>query len=154
MQPKLESTTIQASLELPCVQPQMRFHHIGFVVKAIERSVADFTVSLMADWDGTIVVDPLQAVRVTFLHMRRMGMPSVELVEPLHARSPVSRFLAKGGGLHHLCYQVRSLDQQLEWRRANGEFIVQEPVPAVAFAQRRIAWVYTKQKLLLELLEA
>ena len=34
-----------------------------------------------------------------------------------------------------------------------GALVVQNPVPAVAFDLRRIAWAYTRQKLLIELLE-
>jgi len=130
------------------------FHHIGFVVKAIEKSAPDFAASVLSDWDGSIIVDPLQDVRVTFLQPRSPDMPVVELVEPLDSQSPVFQFLSKGGGLHHLCYQVDSLGEHLERCRAAGDFIVREPVPAVAFNQRRIAWVYTKQRLLLEYLEA
>jgi len=131
----------------------MTFHHIGFVVKAIKHSAPEFSASLMAEWDGAIVADPLQSVSVAFLYPRSPGMAVVELVEPLGSESPVSRFLAKGGGLHHLCYEVDSLDKQLEWCRTAGDWIVREPVPAVAFNQRRIAWVYTRQHLLLEFLE-
>jgi methylmalonyl-CoA/ethylmalonyl-CoA epimerase len=55
--------------------------------------------------------------------------------------------------LHHVCYVVDSLEQKLEESRAQRSLIVRSPVPAVAFGGRRIAWIYTRQKLLIEYLE-
>jgi methylmalonyl-CoA/ethylmalonyl-CoA epimerase len=62
-------------------------------------------------------------------------------------------FLKKGGGLHHLCYEVQDLEKQLELTRSKGGLIARPPMPAEAFGGRRIAWVYTKNKLLIEYLE-
>jgi methylmalonyl-CoA/ethylmalonyl-CoA epimerase len=55
--------------------------------------------------------------------------------------------------LHHLCYEIEDLENQLALSRAQGGLVVKPPLPAVAFAGRRIAWVYTRNKLLLEYLE-
>jgi methylmalonyl-CoA/ethylmalonyl-CoA epimerase len=62
-------------------------------------------------------------------------------------------FLKRGGGLHHLCYEVEDLEKQLEIARSMGMLVTRPPRPAVAFGGRRIAFVYTKHLLLLELLE-
>lgn len=128
-----------------------RFHHTGFVVAAIEPVIEGFQKSLGLPWDGQIIHDPLQEVWVTFLGP--VDGPFVELVAPASPASPVQKVLAKGGGLHHLCYEVPSLTQALAESRACGALLVRPPLPAVAFGGRRIAWVYTRQKLLLEFLE-
>lgn len=128
-------------------------HHIGFVVASIEEVVAGFAQSVGALWDGKIVHDPLQCVRVTFLRSRLDTDPLVELVEPAGKESPVVEFLTRGGGLHHVCYEVHALDAQLALSRSLGGLIARNAVPAVAFGGRRIAWVYTKYGLLLEYLE-
>ena len=63
-------------------------------------------------------------------------------------------FLANcGGGLHHLCYEVDDLEGQMREMRESGCRLVKSPVPAVAFAGRRIGWMLTPQNLLLEFLE-
>jgi methylmalonyl-CoA/ethylmalonyl-CoA epimerase len=129
------------------------FHHIGFVVASIADSVQGFIDALHTDWDGVIFHDPNQLVRVTFLRGKNAGSPRLELVEPAAEDSPVIPFLKKGGGLHHLCYEVENLEQQLTFCRSKGSLIARPPLPAVAFDGRRIAWVYTKNKLLLEYLE-
>jgi methylmalonyl-CoA/ethylmalonyl-CoA epimerase len=65
----------------------------------------------------------------------------------------VQSFAAKGGGLHHVCYVVDNLEQTLSDARSLGALVTRQPMPAVAFGGRRIAWIYTKNRLLIEYLE-
>jgi methylmalonyl-CoA/ethylmalonyl-CoA epimerase len=142
--------------ELPKTTSAVRaatLHHFGFVVASISQIGSEFARSLGAEWKGEIIHDPLQQARVSFMHCGAGGNPALELVEPDSEKSPLNKFLAKGGGLHHVCYEVDALNAHLETCRANGSLIVKQPLPAVAFQGRRIAWVYTKQKLLVEYLE-
>jgi methylmalonyl-CoA/ethylmalonyl-CoA epimerase len=132
----------------------VKLHHIGFVVASIEESAESIARSLGATWDGKIVFDPLQKVRVTFLKGSYAHDSLIELVEPCGPDSPVSRFLNSGGGLHHLCYEVRDLESHLASSKSVGTIIISSPVPAVAFGGRRIAWALTKKRLLLEFLES
>lgn len=132
-----------------------RLHHVGFVVASIQAEVAGFQASLTASWDGRVFHDPVQKVRVTFLSTARASDAQIELVEPAADDSPVLKFLQKGGGLHHLCYEIDGpLEKALERARAQKATIVRRPQPAVAFEGRRIAWIVTAQRLLVELLEA
>lgn len=129
------------------------FHHVGFVVASIEQAGVGFARSIGSRWNWEIVSDPLQVVKVAFFEPVVSGLPTLELVEPVSTESTVYKFLQKGGGLHHLCYEVDSLEKQLDIARSRGSLIARKPMPAVAFQQRRIAWVYTKHKLLVEYLE-
>jgi methylmalonyl-CoA/ethylmalonyl-CoA epimerase len=128
-------------------------HHVGFVVGSIQEEIEGFTASVGATWNGEIFEDPLQQVRVTFLEPASSGEAAIELIEPTVENSPVSRFLARGGGLHHLCYEVDNLEEELKQARARGGLIVKRPLPAVAFKGRRIAWVVTRNRLVIEYLE-
>jgi methylmalonyl-CoA/ethylmalonyl-CoA epimerase len=128
-------------------------HHIGYVVASIAPAMEGFLRSLNASWDHKIFEDPTQKVRVAFL-TTSAGEPQIELVEPLSDRSPVHRFLnEKGGGLHHFCYETTNLEAGLRDFRSRKAILVSHPVPAVAFDGRRIAWVLTRENLLVELLE-
>ena len=131
----------------------LSFHHVGFVVASIEKAVEPLRLTLQASWNGEIIHDPKQNVRVSFLKGASPGDPLFELVEPASEGSPVRRFLNDGGGLHHVCYETDGLEEELSRLRGLGALVVQKPVPAVAFGMRRIAWVYSRQKLLIELLE-
>lgn len=143
------------SSEITASRNGIRLHHVGFVVSSIEECADAFAASLGATWDRNIFSDPVQKVRVTFFQAPNPGEPSVELVEPGGPESPVSRFLEqRGGGLHHLCYEVADLDEHLKFCKSTGVIILRRPVPAVAFGGRRIAWGITRKRLLVEFLDA
>lgn len=128
-------------------------HHVGFVVADIAAGMRGFVDALAANWDGRIFHDPLQKVKVAFL-CTKTGDAMIELVEPAAPDSPVARFLKeKGGGLHHLCYEVGDLAASMTEWKDRGALVVKRPLPAVAFEGRRIGWVVTRERLLVELLE-
>lgn len=112
-----------------------------------------FVRSLDVIWDGQIWEDPQQKVKVAFLATEMPGDSQIELVAPVGIHSPVYSFLERGGGLHHVCYEVEDLALQINAMRSRGALLARPPKPAVAFAGRRIAWVITAEKLLVELLE-
>jgi methylmalonyl-CoA/ethylmalonyl-CoA epimerase len=128
-------------------------HHLGFVVASISAAAEEFAASMSAHWDGQIIHDPIQQVRVAFFSPVDTRNPVFELVEPASDVSPVSNFLKKRGGLHHVCYELDDLESGLRDARSAGLVIVAPPAPAVAFSGRRIAWICSKNRLLIELLE-
>lgn len=131
----------------------LRLHHMGFVVADIATAMPAFVRSMAAEWDGKIFEDPLQRAKVAFL-TTRAGDAQIELVQPVGNDSPVRRFLEeKGGGMHHLCFEVGDVEAELAAFRSRGAAIASRPKPAVAFGGRRIAWVITTEKFLVELLE-
>jgi methylmalonyl-CoA/ethylmalonyl-CoA epimerase len=131
----------------------LSLHHVGFVVAAIVPAMEGFLRALNASWDEKIFEDPLQKVKVAFL-ATKTGDAQIELVEPVGEGSPVRRFLTeRGGGLHHMCYETDDLGAELKAFRSRGSMMVRPPVPAVAFDGRKIAWVLTRESLLVELLE-
>jgi catechol 2,3-dioxygenase-like lactoylglutathione lyase family enzyme len=133
-------------------QPGLSLHHVGFVVARIRDVAPGMASALSARWDGTITYDPLQEVNVSFLHPAAAG-PQIELIEPAGTKSRVRRFLEQRGGLHHLCYEVDDIQVQLRYMRSMDATVLRSPQPATAFGGRRIAWVWTKQELLVEYLE-
>jgi methylmalonyl-CoA/ethylmalonyl-CoA epimerase len=96
--------------------------------------------------------DPIQNVSVCFLR-DEPGGPVIELVAPFGENSPIQKILKAGGGAYHLCYEAKDLDSMLLELSAKGCVTVSEPVPAVAFGGRRIAWLFTPVRQLLELVE-
>ncbi|MBZ5580643.1 MAG: VOC family protein [Acidobacteriia bacterium] len=132
----------------------LALHHVGYVVPDIAAAAPSFALSLGASWDGCVYADPHQKVKVTFL-ATRPGDAQIELIEPAGEDSPVLGFLReKGGGLHHVCYEVPDLEDALAAMKSRGALLARPPKPAVAFRGRRIAWVLTREKLLIEFLEA
>ena len=100
---------------------EVRLHHVGSAIHSIEKEITAFGGSILASWDRKIFHDPLQKVRVTFLQTPSPTDALIELVEPAAEDSPVGQFLRRGGGLHHLCYEVPDLDAHLASRRCIRE---------------------------------
>lgn len=128
-------------------------HHVGIVLASIDAEVSSYETTLNLRVVSGPFIDPLQEARVIFLSGGQPAEAAIELVEPTSETSPVASFLKRGGGMHHICYLTKNLEGELARVRALGALIVRPPVPAVAFQGRRIAWVYTRQRLLVELLE-
>jgi len=108
--------------------------------------------SIGGAWDSKLIKDAVQGVRVSFVHPADPASPAIELIEPSGPCSHLEPFLARGGGLHHLCFEVPDLEEALSAVRDQNK-LVKPPCPAVAFGGRRIAWVCTRFGLLLEYLE-
>jgi methylmalonyl-CoA/ethylmalonyl-CoA epimerase len=128
-----------------------RLHHIGYVVPSIAEGLERWESALFVRSVSARYADDIQKATVLFLELPD-GV-RLELVEPLTSDSPVSGFLAKGGGLHHLCFEVGSLAQQIQHMRRQHAVLVRRPQPAVAFGGRHIAWMMTRERMLVEYLE-
>jgi methylmalonyl-CoA/ethylmalonyl-CoA epimerase len=99
--------------------------------------------------------DPTQKVRVVFLAKSDSDVVEIELIAPGSEDSPVQSMLKKsGGGAYHLCFETNDIETALSRASAQGCVVVSQPVPAVAFQGRRIAWIYTPSRQLFEIVEA
>jgi methylmalonyl-CoA/ethylmalonyl-CoA epimerase len=135
-------------------QPTRRMHHLGYVVPSISEVVEGVCRSIDGSHWSRTWHDPIQRVQVAFIYARHPGSPSLELVEPEPGESPVRKFLERGGGLHHICYEVADIEAECREAPSRGLVLLRRPQPAEAFGGLRIAWVMTKEKLLIEYLEA
>ena len=133
--------------------PEPSLHHTGYVVSSIAESIERWRDTLSAISISETFQDDTQGARVAFLEFAPGGSTMLELVEPVAADSPTGRFLQKGGGLHHLCFEVDDLEEQIRAMKARKAMLIRHPKPAVAFGGRRIAWMVTRDKLLVEYLE-
>ena len=130
----------------------MRLHHVGFVVADIKAAMPGFIRSMAATWDSQIFTDPNQRVKVAFL-TTRPGDAQVELVEPDGGLSRATLSERKGWRSASRLLRGSRSGAGAERLRSRGSLIVKRPKPAVAFQGRRIAWVLTPEKFLIELLE-
>lgn len=128
-------------------------HHIGFVVDSIAARLESFRASVGATGVSPVYLDPIQRARVIFLDLPPSASLRLELLEPTAPDSPLLRFQEKGGGLHHLCYEVDDLAAQIRWMKSLKAMLIRSPQPAVAFGGRRIAFMRTQDALLVEYLE-
>jgi methylmalonyl-CoA/ethylmalonyl-CoA epimerase len=130
----------------------MTIDHIGIVVGSLDDAARYYTACFSLRAVGGRVVDPLQDVELQFLE-DECGT-RLELIRPLTADSPAARALKHGGGLNHICYRVADLEASVQALVAHDAKVVREPLPAVAFNGRRVAFLYTRQRELVEFVEA
>ncbi len=139
-----------------------RLHHIGVVVKGIEASAKIFEqlgLTLRTEPEP----DPIQKVVASFVNLLPDREVYVELIEPTDVSSPVTNFLNKrGGGLHHLCFEVDNLEDMTTRLTREGFKMVTAPVECEGFDRTfgckedkaaNIAFFMMEGKLLIELLQ-
>ena len=129
------------------------FHHLGVAVKSIAKAIPIYKDLFGYELISGPFDDPLQRVCVCFLGRPAAGEVVIELIAPLGNDTPIDLVIAKGGGAYHTCYEVENLDAAVETLRSKKCLLVAVPVPAVAFANRRIAWLFTPTNQLVELVE-
>jgi methylmalonyl-CoA/ethylmalonyl-CoA epimerase len=131
----------------------MRFHHIGYAVKDIRSYLDDFLIPMFSPVSvSDPVADPVQQVTVCFAQMQ--GGTVIELVEPMGKNSPVNSVIGNSrGGLYHVCYEVDDIEIALEHFRRKRCLPLGEPVSATAFDGRRIVFLLTQERDIIELVE-
>ena len=119
----------------------MKLHHIGIVVENIQKSLGDLTKYL--DFESTTMPSLVgsQKVNICFLKTNNVFL---ELIEPAEENSPISNFIKKGGGFHHLCFEVDDIHLELEKMKKNGAHIVVDAVKG--FEERLTAFVMLDMK--------
>ncbi len=117
----------------------MKFHHVGYLVKNIEKSIRAFEAagyhleSLTGKDD--ITYDPLRDSDICFLKNGDcvQGDGYVELVSPKSKESPVYGLLQKyKNGPYHICYESDHPQEEIEALCKKGWIIINEEDPAVA----------------------
>lgn len=128
----------------------MKIHHIGIAVKNIESA------SERLDFLGNVsevYLDPIQKVKIAFIMDPDTNSPLIELIEPADENSPVTNLLNKDISIYHICYSVKNIDEAINLMRKKGFITIVKPVPAVALQDRRVAFLFSKDKIMIELLE-
>jgi methylmalonyl-CoA epimerase len=113
-------------------------HHVAIVVPSVAEARKTY-VEVLGLQAGAVEHVPDQKVNVLVCHA---GSQRIELVEPAAPDSPVSNFLARrGGGLHHLAYQVASVERALVALKAAGLRLIDDR-PRPGAHGTRIAFVH------------
>ena len=119
----------------------MKLHHIGIVVENIQKSLGELTKCL--DFESITMPSLVgsQKVNICFLKTNNVFL---ELIEPAEENSPISNFIKKGGGFHHLCFEVDDIHLELEKMKKNGARIIVDVVKG--FEERLTAFVMLDMK--------
>jgi methylmalonyl-CoA/ethylmalonyl-CoA epimerase len=129
----------------------MNIDHIGIAVKSLADAVKVYEDTIGLKVSGYETVED-QGVN---LAMIVLGDSRIELLEPLHADSPIEKFMAKRGeGIHHIALSVDNIEEALERFKAAGARLI-DAVPRRGAHNTRIAFIHPSSThgVLLELVE-
>jgi methylmalonyl-CoA/ethylmalonyl-CoA epimerase len=129
----------------------MVIDHIGIVVKSIDDGIKRWETIFNYKQMTQIVINSIQNVKVVFL--QKPDSILIKLIQPIDDNSPISNFSKKGGGIHHLCFKCDNLNNEIKRIKGLGLRILTEPEPGEAFCNEKIAFIYAKDGLNIELID-
>ncbi len=116
-----------------------KINHVAVVVSDVDAALTFWQDALGIKLDHVEEV-PSQKAKVAFLPV---GETELELVMPSTPESGAGKFLAeRGGGMHHLCFEVDDISGMLADLKAKGVRLINE-VPDV-LPGRKVAFVHPK----------
>lgn len=132
----------------------MRVHHIAYAVAdiAAARSKMEY---LGYQVTQPVMRDTERNIKIEFMRHPESGL-CIELVEPDGEPNSVSGYLDKNNGMsvpYHICYETENLEQEIDTCREKGFMLIQKPAPAIAIDGRRVAFLFSKDGGMIELVE-
>lgn len=140
---------------------KLKLNHIGLVVPNISEFTKVFKTLGLNDMTQP-EPDHIQKVTASFVTAGKGQDIYIELLEPLGDNSPIASFLKeRGGGLHHLCFEVDDIDGLAKKLVQEGFQMVCSPVDCVGYDKSferecshpsKVAFFLLSNKILIELL--
>lgn len=128
----------------------MEFHHLGIATNNIDETVKRYNIFGYIK-STEIFHDKIQNVYITF--MEKPNSPRIELVAPVDQDSPILNTLKKNGTIpYHTCYEVSNIVEEVDRLKKIKFVLVSKIVPAIAFENRLVCFLYSKDSGLIELL--
>lgn len=119
-----------------------KVNHIAIAVPDMEKAKQEWGQKL-----GASLSDPLplpdHGVTVIFIEM---GETKIELLEPLGASSPISRFLEQNpdGGMHHICFEVDDIIKARDHLLTNGAHVLGDGEPKIGAHGKPVLFIHPK----------
>ncbi len=116
-----------------------KINHVAVVVSDVDAALT-FWQDAMGILLHHIEDVPSQKSAVAFLPV---GESEVELVKPTSDDSGVAKFLAeRGGGMHHLCFEVDDIEGMLQQLKGKGVRLIDEQPKELP--GRKMAFIHPK----------
>lgn len=116
-----------------------RINHIAIAVSDMQQALAFWRDILGLELHHVEDV-PSQKSIVAFMPV---GDSEVELVKPTAEDTGVAKFIAeRGGGLHHLCFEVDHIEEMLAHLKSKGVRLINES--PLELPGRKMAFIHPK----------
>lgn len=128
-----------------------KIQHVAIAVPDLDEAIRTYRDILGLEFIGEETISD-QKVRAAFF---RVGDSRIELLEPAAPDSPIRAFIEKrGGGLHHIAFEVEDIRSALQTLRERGADIL-SPEPVRGTHGALIAFAHPKSfaNVLVELIQ-
>ena len=116
-----------------------KIDHIAIAVNSLEDSIKVYSSLLGIEPE----FETISAEKVNTAIYNLDGV-SLELIEPIGEKSPITEFLKKRGeGLHHVCLKVDNLEETMNELREKGIDIIDE-TPKRGAGGKKIVFLHPK----------
>ena len=118
----------------------LKVEHIGIAVRTLADSVPLFEKLLNSQCYKTEVVES-EKVNTAFF---KTGDTKVELLESIDPTGVIAKFIEKKGeGLHHIAFEVRDIEAEME-RLKNEGFILLNDKPKAGADNKLVCFLHPK----------
>ena len=129
--------------------PSLRVHHIGYLVKKIEKARQTF-LALGYRTEQDIVYDDIRKVNICFLIKDGYR---IELVSPVSEDSVVAGLMKKyKNSPYHICYETDDFESSCAELTAGGFIAIDTPTPAPALDSREVVFLTNASMGMIELI--
>jgi len=128
----------------------MKFHHIGYAVENIDKSIIRFE-QLGFIQRNKVIDDELRDVLIIFLENNGV---QVELIQPKSLESVLMPILKRYRDIpYHVAYEVKSLSKKTNELVKIGFKVIIKAEKAVAFSNNKVVFLYASNLGIIELIE-
>jgi methylmalonyl-CoA/ethylmalonyl-CoA epimerase len=121
------------------MQKVKKINHIGIVVADIDEAMKFWRDAMGVEMHHLEDV-PSQKAQVAFLPV---GETELELVKPTAEDTGAGKFLKeRGGGMHHLCFEVDDIQGKLTELKTKGIRLINEEL--IELPGRKMAFIHPK----------
>jgi methylmalonyl-CoA/ethylmalonyl-CoA epimerase len=129
----------------------VKLHHVGIVTKQLTECIAIYEA--LGYSKAKCVYDPVQMASIALMYRHSDVM--IELIAPVGLKSPAHKWLQRiKAGPYHICYETESLAEAMGFMEQHEFIVLMDPVPAMAFDGRRVAFLWSSATGLVELVES
>ncbi len=131
----------------------MKVHHIGYLVKEIQKSIPAFE-ALGYQVDDRFPVDFWDASRMAHFAFLRCGGYCIELIAPAKESPLYALYRQYKCAPYHMCYLCEGLEETIERLKEKGFMLFLAPAPAPAIGETaNVAFLISARAGMVELLE-
>ncbi|NLO09189.1 MAG: methylmalonyl-CoA epimerase [Clostridiales bacterium] len=121
---------------------EFRFHHIGIIVRDLNAAIDRYN-SFLGSNNHEYYQEFVRSQKVKVCLVPLTEGTYIEFIEPIGTNSPVYNFSRNGGGLHHLCYEVEDVEEEIQRLKGSMKLIVK---PVTGLQNRIMAFLFSKSE--------